>query len=82
MNNTFKDHFSDVPQQYREYRPQYPESLFQYLASLTQQHMRAWDCATGTGQAAALLAGYYSQVIATDASGAQIKQATEQDGVI
>jgi ubiquinone/menaquinone biosynthesis C-methylase UbiE len=81
MGNTFKDHFSEVPQQYGQYRPQYPDSLFQYLSSLTQQHACAWDCATGTDQAAATLAGYYSQVIATDASDAQIKTATLQDGI-
>ena len=77
----FKDHFSVGTQQYSRYRPQYPEPLFQYLSSLTGGHQRAWDCATGTGQAAVNLAQYYAQVIATDASKAQIEKATPQKAI-
>ena len=36
----------------------------------------AWDCATGNGQAALGLARHFAHVIATDASEAQIAQAT------
>ena len=35
----------------------------------------AWDCATGNGQAARKLAKYFTHVIATDASAAQIREA-------
>lgn len=71
----FKDHFSDAPARYAEFRPSYPEELFTWLAGLCKEHDRAWDCATGSGQAAAGLAPYFNQVIATDASSGQIAHA-------
>ncbi len=72
---TFKDHFSEQPDAYHRYRPRYPDALFAYLASQTDRHERAWDCATGNGQAAFALADYFEHVIATDASAAQLAQA-------
>jgi len=71
----FKDHFSDQAEEYRTFRPSYPESLFKYLASIAPARDLAWDCATGTGQAALGLAGYFDNVIATDASEKQIANA-------
>ena len=38
--------------------------------------MRAWDCATGNGQAAVALAHWFEKVIATDASAEQIRSAS------
>lgn len=35
----------------------------------------AWDCATGNGQAAAILAEYFDRVVASDASARQIENA-------
>ena len=70
----FKDHFSTKSDQYQRYRPTYPKSLFEYLASLCPSHECAWDCATGTGQAAMQLVIHFSQVIATDASEQQVNQ--------
>jgi ubiquinone/menaquinone biosynthesis C-methylase UbiE len=78
---TFKDHFSANSQEYSEFRPCYPEALFSYLATLSTAHDLAWDCATGSGQAAVGLASYFSRVVATDASAEQIANATEQKGV-
>ncbi len=72
----FKDHFSGHSEQYSRYRPVYPDSLFSYLASLAPARASAWDCATGTGQAAKGLASYFDRVIATDASERQIENAT------
>ncbi len=43
---------------------------------------RAWDCATGNGQAAIALADYFAEVIATDASAAQIAAAIPNKAVI
>lgn len=43
--------------------------------------MRAWDCATGTGQAARAIAPFFGEVVATDASPEQIAAATPRDGV-
>lgn len=71
----FRDHFSAHASEYARHRPTYPPELFSYLASLTPEHERAWDCGTGNGQAAIGLAPYYREVIATDASSAQIDNA-------
>ena len=78
---TFKDHFSAHSQEYSEFRPCYPESLFSYLASLCATHDLAWDCATGSGQAAVSLADHFPRVVATDASAEQISNATQKEGV-
>ncbi|MCG8383391.1 MAG: class I SAM-dependent methyltransferase [Gammaproteobacteria bacterium] len=72
MTNSFKDHFSSQSKHYAKYRPDYPDKLFQYIASLCEQRTLAWDCGTGSGQAAKGLCQYFKQVIATDASEAQI----------
>ena len=75
MAGGFKDHFSDASNDYRLYRPHYPAELFSYLAGLSPQRYCAWDCATGSGQSAVALSDYFSKVIATDASAAQIDSA-------
>ncbi|HEY0005233.1 MAG TPA: class I SAM-dependent methyltransferase [Pyrinomonadaceae bacterium] len=71
----FKDHFSTHSVDYAKYRPLYPAELFAYLASLVFARERAWDCATGNGQAAQGLARFFEHVIATDASQSQIASA-------
>jgi ubiquinone/menaquinone biosynthesis C-methylase UbiE len=78
---SFKDYFSEQAAVYASYRPHYPASLFTWLAKVCPHHYRAWDCATGSGQAAAALAPYFEQVIATDASHAQLIQAQPQTGI-
>jgi len=77
----FKDHFSGFSSDYRSYRPRYPASLFSWLASISNHHDRAWDCATGTGQAAIGLVNHFSEIIATDASDTQIASAENHDSV-
>lgn len=77
----FKDHFSSHATDYAKYRPRYPASLFEYLASLTTEHDRAWDCATGNGQAALSLASFFAQVIATDASQSQLDSAPRHEKI-
>ena len=81
LDTEFKDHFSEGSDAYRVYRPGYPEALFRYLSSLTENHNRAWDCATGHGQTALALSNYYSEVIGTDASQNQINHAPQKEGV-
>lgn len=73
--SAFKDHFSAVAGNYRSYRPRYPASLFDYLASLTPAQRFAWDCATGNGQAARSLVSRFALVCATDASAEQLARA-------
>ena len=72
---TFKDHFSGHAASYAASRPRYPAALFSELAGLCASHERAWDCATGNGQAARSLSAHFEQVIATDASAEQIESA-------
>jgi ubiquinone/menaquinone biosynthesis C-methylase UbiE len=76
-----KDHFSTRSEEYARFRPVYPDSLFQALSELTSGHDLAWDCATGTGQAATALSSRYSQVVATDVSENQIRRATPGSGI-
>lgn len=71
----FKDHFSGHADAYARYRPTYPAELFDWLAGIAPGRERAWDCATGNGQAAVELARHFAEVIATDASDKQIRSA-------
>jgi SAM-dependent methyltransferase len=64
----FKDHFSGHSSGYARARPVYPEALFAWLAGLPAARETAWDCGTGTGQAARPLTAHFRRVIATDAS--------------
>jgi SAM-dependent methyltransferase len=75
------DHFSRQAQDYARYRPLYPAKLYEYLASLTPEHDRAWDVGTGNGQAALGLAQHYRSIIATDPSEKQIALATPHERV-
>ncbi len=81
MTVKFKDYFSEDSTEYSKFRPNYPPELFSYLASVSNQHQTAWDCATGTGQSAVALAEYFSNVIATDASKTQITNAERKRGI-
>jgi len=71
----FKDHFSVAAHEYDRYRPAYPPALVDFLAGVAPARAAAWDCATGTGQAAVALARRFRRVIATDASAAQVEHA-------
>ena len=73
----FKDFFSQQASEYAKYRPGYPEELFKYLGSITNEHKRAWDSAAGNGQAALGLAEYFDEVLASDASETQIQNAVQ-----
>ena len=71
----FKDHFSTASGRYAAFRPDYPPALFAWLAGQCAQRDTAWDCATGSGQAAPGLAPHFRRVVATDASVEQIRHA-------
>jgi SAM-dependent methyltransferase len=74
-SQNFEDHFSKQSQTYAQYRPQYPDEIYAYLASLAPGRSLAWDCGTGNGQAAVGLAKYFQKVHASDASAEQISRA-------
>ncbi len=49
--------------------------MYDYLLTQVTGTASAWDCATGNGQVATVLARYFDQVHATDASAAQLAKA-------
>lgn len=67
-----RETFSVGSNAYARSRPAYPPALFAWLASQCQVRERAWDCATGNGQAALGLASHFAFVEATDVSPQQI----------
>jgi SAM-dependent methyltransferase len=69
------DHFSGVAEAYAQYRPHYPASLFEVLATLTPGHDLAWDVGAGNGQASVPLAECFDRVLATDISARQLANA-------
>jgi ubiquinone/menaquinone biosynthesis C-methylase UbiE len=77
----FLDLFSETASIYAASRPSYPDALFARLAALTPSTAHAWDCATGSGQAALGIAGWFDRVDATDASAAQIQNAVAHERV-
>jgi ubiquinone/menaquinone biosynthesis C-methylase UbiE len=77
----FADHFSRVSTQYAAYRPRYPERLFAELAGAVPNPGLAWDCATGTGQAAVGLVPWFRRVVASDASAAQVGQGEDRERI-
>ena len=77
----FKDYFSDHAAGYASHRPHYPAALFEWLAQQCSRHEMAWDCATGNGQAAIALSPYFDRIIATDASQAQLVEATQGNNI-
>ncbi|WP_299462322.1 class I SAM-dependent methyltransferase [uncultured Microscilla sp.] len=77
----FKDNFSKQASIYAKYRPSYPEGLYDFLLQQVPNKTKAWDCATGNGQVAKALASHFDQVIATDASKAQIDHAIQMPNI-
>lgn len=63
------------------FRPQYPKEVFDYLLALTRNRACAWDAATGNGQVAHVLAGYFEKVVATDISSNQLAHALEHKNI-
>ena len=76
-----KDLFSKQSDLYAKYRPAYPKELFEYIVSFVNTRDVAWDCATGNGQAASVLSDYFTKVIGTDISPAQIEKAVKRDNI-
>jgi SAM-dependent methyltransferase len=77
----FEDHFSGQADDYARYRPNYPPELFSYLAALAPGRGSAWDCGTGSGQAAWGLAAHFGRVIASDASAEQLAHAVPHERI-
>jgi hypothetical protein len=76
-----KDLFSKQAKLYAKYRPDYPPELIRYILQFVQENNKAWDCATGNGQAAGLLSPYFKKIEATDISEKQLQQAPRYSNV-
>src|SRR5688572_30203861 len=76
-----KDLFSTQSDLYAKYRPDYPQELYDHILSFVNKKDMAWDCATGNGQAAVVLADHFKKVIATDISAAQIGKAIRKENI-
>lgn len=57
---------------YSQFRPTYPASLLNHLLAHCETTQRAWDCCTGNGQLAYLLAEAFREVLASDISFSQL----------
>lgn len=77
----YKDNFSEQAKIYAKFRPKYPAELYDFLLPHIKNKRVAWDCATGNGQVANILAKDFKKVIATDASSKQIEQATQKNNI-
>ena len=76
-----KDNFSVHARDYAQYRPDYPRELFEFILGLVKEKKIAWDCATGNGQSAKILAANFDTVYATDISQKQIDHAIDLPNV-
>lgn len=76
-----KDNFSAQSSGYAQFRPGYPTQLFDFLFENTQKFDCAWDCATGNGQIAGVLAERFKQVEATDISQNQLANAVTKPNI-
>jgi SAM-dependent methyltransferase len=76
-----KDNFSVQSAEYAQFRPTYPQELYEFLFSLLVEKDFAWDCATGNGQVARILAKDFRHVFATDISENQLKHAVQRENI-
>ena len=66
---------------YASFRPHYPASLFAWLAAQCPERLRALDIACGNGQASYPLREHFKQVLACDASLAQLQAGAAHSGL-
>ncbi|MFL6525116.1 MAG: class I SAM-dependent methyltransferase [Nitrososphaera sp.] len=76
-----KDLFSAQSKEYASSRPTYPSTLIKFIVDLVDEKNLAWDCATGNGQAAVVLADYFKQVVASDISARQLENAQQKSNI-
>jgi ubiquinone/menaquinone biosynthesis C-methylase UbiE len=76
-----KDLFSAQSKEYASSRPMYPLALFEFIVGLVDEKNLAWDCATGNGQAAIVLADYFNHVVASDISARQLENAQQRSNI-
>jgi SAM-dependent methyltransferase len=69
------DNFSAGSDEYALYRPQSPAAVYEFLFQHVKRREAAWDCGTGNGQVASVLADHFNNVYATDISSEQMEKA-------
>ena len=77
-----KDYFSNQSETYARFRPKYPEALYQFIFAHLKKRSCAWDCATGNGQVAQVLASHFDNVYATDISQQQLDNAFRAENIV
>lgn len=75
------DNFSEKSSSYKKFRPTYPDSLYEFIMTQVYSHDCCWDCGTGNGQVANVLANYFDKVYASDISENQLKNAESNSNV-
>jgi SAM-dependent methyltransferase len=73
--------FGDNADDYRAFRPHYPDALFAFLAAVAKEKRLAWDCGSGSGQAAVGLARHFARVLATDEDSRQLARAPKAPNI-
>ncbi|MDR8390179.1 class I SAM-dependent methyltransferase [Aliifodinibius sp. S!AR15-10] len=73
--------FSKQSKLYAKYRPDYPAELYDFIFSHLNAWDTAWDCATGSGQVAKILANHFKQVYASDISDEQMAHAPRESNI-
>lgn len=69
------DNFSKGSGNYSAFQPSSPQKIFDFLYANCRGFDHAWDCGTGNGQAARVLAQKFGAVTATDISEKQLAEA-------
>ncbi len=75
------DRFSAQAAAYARFRIGYPAALYEWLLPQVPGRRRAWDCATGNGQVAVVLANHFESVLATDLSQQQLDNAVQRPNI-
>ncbi|MFZ2907351.1 MAG: class I SAM-dependent methyltransferase [Cyclobacteriaceae bacterium] len=76
-----KDFFSGHSKLYATFRPTYPDDLYSFVFKHVKEFNNAWDCATGNGQVARVLAKQFKHVCATDISQQQLNNAVQASNI-
>ena len=78
---TYEHIFSGAAEAYRQYRPGYPDSLFEALVTQAPDSGLAVDIGCGSGQATGGLARVFERVLAVDSSPEQLAQTPALEGI-
>lgn len=76
-----KDNFSKQAKGYSQFRPLYPNALFDEILSHANDRRSCWDCATGNGQIASVMSDHFNEVVATDISDNQLESAVRKPNI-